>query len=166
MSLFSFPRMSLSKINTGKTGSSSSKAWYRPTLSSNLRSLRNQKKLIFEFALYGLFVALLLLIIYQWQQTQKSIYLSLFLFIFALSLSHHHMIIFLTPSFVYLIWQNKRLIKIKLINLLSYLFIFLSGLLPYLYIYLRAIQLPPISWNNPVNLKNFIFLISRSQYGS
>lgn len=119
------------------------------------------------FALNTLFAISLIYLLYLWAKCKNIKLLYLFFFIFGLSLTHHHIILFLTPAFIYQIYSNKKAIgRLTLRSKLIFLGLFLAGLTPYIYIYLVAIRIPPITWNDPVNLGNFIRLVTRAQYGT
>lgn len=84
-------------------------------------------------------------------------------FLFAgLALSHHHTILFLLPGILYIFKIKKWFKQLKPSGLLF----FILGLLPYLYLPLAALKNPAVNWNNPVNLINFINLITRKAYGT
>lgn len=108
------------------------------------------------FALFDLFLILLTYLIYQKRYFWASI-------VFGLALSHHHVILFFVPSLLYWIIASKKFTK-KFI--LHSSFFILLGLLPYLYIPLAARGSAIVNWDRPVDLKNFIRLVSRADYGT
>lgn len=81
-----------------------------------------------------------------------------------LAVAHHHTYVLMVPSFIYLFFQVKRRItgKIYLYSLL----LFLIGLTPLLYLPIAASFSPPVNWENPLNLGNFLRLLTRSGYGT
>ncbi|OGD97557.1 hypothetical protein A3A49_02900 [Candidatus Curtissbacteria bacterium RIFCSPLOWO2_01_FULL_38_11b] len=82
-----------------------------------------------------------------------------------LAVFHHHTSILLFPAFGYLILKtNKAFLGKK--NLLKSSLFFLCGLLPYIFIPFAAFRQTPINWDNPVNIVNFIRLITRADYGT
>ncbi len=116
------------------------------------------------FALNNLFTVLLLWIFFRFKILGRLKYLYLGSFIFGLSLTHHHIILFLLPPLLYLIWQKKKLIKIPVIIKSSILI--LSGLLPYSYVFISSIKNPPINWMGMPTFSNFINLVTRATYGT
>lgn len=55
----------------------------------------------------------------------------------------------------------------RFFSFLTFLFFsFLLGISPYVYLPVAALNKPPINWGYPVNLKNFLRLIARADYGS
>jgi len=118
------------------------------------------------FSLHGLLVITIIYSLFLWNKTKIRYWLYFSFLIFGISLSHHHTIIFLIPAILYLLMKNKYFAKNKVVKISKLIFLSVLGLTPYLYIIIRAHQYPPISWNNPVNLNNLIYLFTRSQYGS
>ena len=119
------------------------------------------------FGLHSFFVVLLTYILFIWSEKKDSRFLYLFSFVFGLSLCHHHIILFLVPAFAYWIYKHKKFLpKKKLVFSIQYSVFSILGLLPYSYVYFAAKDSPAINWNNPVNLKNFISLITRANYGT
>jgi tetratricopeptide (TPR) repeat protein len=105
---------------------------------------------------------------------KPAIYLNLFAFLFGLSLGNHHSIILCLPAFLYFIWRAVRAGKsasetVKIMSTSQYLTMsvfFLIGLSVYIYLPLRSLQNPVIDSGNPENLKNFIKVFLRSEYGT
>jgi len=116
------------------------------------------------FALGVFFFLVLLYLALKYQKENKNIYLYYLSFFTGLSLSHHLMIILIFPSIAILVLgANKKLIfDYKL--LFKCFFLLILGLLPYLYIPIAASKFPVYSWDNAINLKNFIHLVSRADY--
>ncbi|MCD6220327.1 hypothetical protein J7K43_08095, partial [Candidatus Calescamantes bacterium] len=66
----------------------------------------------------------------------------------------------------FLVWVTFRIWKhIPERSKIYFPLLFLLGLLPYLYLPLRSRANPPLDWGDPENLKNFLRVISRYQYG-
>ena len=88
----------------------------------------------------------------------------LFTFLSGLSMSHHYTIGFLIFGFLYLIWvtDKKYFYDLKIIT--KAVFFFFLGLTPYLYLPWAASRSPGLNWGNPVNLKNFLIVISRKNF--
>lgn len=113
------------------------------------------------FALNNFFIIILTYLLLKAIKNKKE-NLSLFFVFLGLSFCHHQTIFFLLPA-IYFIFKKENLFRrIKLTNILF----FLLSLLPYLYLPLAAKKNPAINWNNPINFKNFINLISRKVYGT
>lgn len=142
-----------------------------PGLFASLTMLGNYVVFLYSttpevFALFDLFVILIIFLLYRWSKTKRSIYLLWALVVFGLSLSHHHVMLFAIPAFGYWIWAHKRLIKTTGIFLFQMFFSFGSGLLPYVYIPFAARGNSIVNWNHPVDLAGFIQLVTRAYYGT
>lgn len=97
------------------------------------------------FALLDLFLIGLTYLVYQKRYVWAS-------FVLGLALSHHHVILFFIPVLLYWGFRFKKFI--------------LLGLLPYLYIPLAARGNAIINWDRAVDLKNFVRLLTREDYGT
>lgn len=121
------------------------------------------------FSLNNLFLAVLIILTFSLIEdiTPKKIYL--FFFVLGLSLSHHHFSLWFYPVFLFFIfWYQRKfwLKNLKISLFLKSFLLFLIGLLPYVYVFLSAKNYPPISWDSPVDFKNFWRLFSRADYGT
>ncbi|MFH1825356.1 MAG: DUF2723 domain-containing protein [Candidatus Firestonebacteria bacterium] len=114
------------------------------------------------FGLNNFFVCLLVYILMIWDETRKEKFFYLFSFILGLSLSHHLSVIFLFPAFLYLLYKNRFSLKINPIKAMA---LFSLGLLPYIYLPIAASLRPLLNWDDPVNLSNFIHMVTRADYG-
>ncbi|MFA6391031.1 MAG: DUF2723 domain-containing protein [Patescibacteria group bacterium] len=115
-------------------------------------------------ALNNLFVIVILLLAIKFAENKntKDLYW-LFLFI-GLSLTHQLFIITLFPAIFLLIIKHAKYFFSKKRFLIAGLFL-LAGLSVYLYIPLAASRNPVINWDNASNLRNFIKLVFRYDYG-
>ena len=121
------------------------------------------------FALNNLLVILLIYITFSLLQNHKiqKRFLFVLSFILGLALAHHHLVVLIFPGLIFLFWQNKK----KMLKLVKYdkwrmTLFFLLGFSFYLYPLLICRQNQIVCWDNPVNLKNLLVLISRADYGS
>lgn len=121
------------------------------------------------FALFDAFIVALCILVYLWQQTKQSVYLLILFGVFGLSLSHHHVVLFLVPALIFMMWSTKKqiaaLVRHKSFLLLAFCCLLL-GLLPYIYIPFAANGSSMINWDRAVNLQNFIRLVTRQDYGT
>ncbi len=122
------------------------------------------------FSLNAFFLALLVLVALKWNGRENS-YLYLLGFILGLSLTNHITIIMALPGIVYYIWITVKRqgvqVKENILQTLFYFMLFvLMGVLLYIYLPVRASRSPVMNWGNPDNLKRFIEVITRSQYGT
>ena len=117
------------------------------------------------FSLAGFFILILFYLTLLFYEKKANIYLYLLAFLAGLSLSHHLIILILFPSLFFLIIRSKWKIILDFRLLFTCFFLFLLGLLPYLYIPIAASHYPLYSWDNAINLNNFIRLITRADYG-
>ncbi len=115
---------------------------------------------------YTLHVFLLVLLMnFSFSLMEKPKMRNLFLAwsIMGLSLTNHHTALLFLP---FLIWITFRIWgKIEGRGKYSFFLFFLLPLLLYLYLPIRAKANPPCNWGNPENIKNFICVVTRHQYG-
>lgn len=109
------------------------------------------------FALHLLFAALLL----EWVLFPSSIRFYAAAFTGGLALSHQHLTLLLLPSLAwayrgYLGGAKRPAVAMSL---------FLAGLSLYVVLPLRAVQHPLVNWGNPSNFHQFLFDVTRAQYG-
>ena len=116
------------------------------------------------FSLSNFFLAALYFLTYLYYKSGKLKYLYLDVFVLGLSLTHHHLILFLLPSLIFLIYPRLRIIPAKIFS--KSILYFLSGLVPYLYVFAAAQKNPSINWMGEATIVNFIKLVTRSMYGS
>lgn len=116
------------------------------------------------FALFDLFIVLVIYLLLNWQKTKKSTSLYLFSFVFGLSLAHHHVMLFLVPAILYFLYSNDN--RYNRYNYYLLFLFFLLGLIPYLYIPIAARGSAMVNWDRAVDLPGFIRLITREDYGS
>jgi tetratricopeptide (TPR) repeat protein len=127
------------------------------------------------FTLNAFFVVVFLLIIMNFTRVNVTrdtsaghlpkYYLAAFLF--GLGLGNHQTLIFLFPSFLYIIWAGKfgrPNLQIRFGIILS--LFFLLGLSVYLYLPVRSLKNPQLDWGNPENLHNLWRVFTRADYGS
>lgn len=98
------------------------------------------------------------------KNSNKLILLSLFFL--GLACFHHQTNVFVLPSYIYFLVVNKNKLRINLRRVILYCAVFSAGILPYIFIPFAAIRNTPLNWDNPVNIVNFIRLITRSDYGT
>lgn len=92
-------------------------------------------------------------------------YLYISIAFLGLAVFHHHTSILLFPAFFYLVRATKKKI-FNLKNVFTIGLFFSIGFVPYIFIPLAAVRQTPINWDNPVNIQNFIRLITRADYGT
>lgn len=116
------------------------------------------------FALNNFFAVILLYLAIQFQQSKKSQHLYFLAFFSGLSLTHHHTILLIFPTVALLVNKHSKLILAKK-HIFRCLILFILGLSVYLYVSIAASRNPVINWNSAYNLKNFIHLVLRKDYG-
>ncbi len=79
---------------------------------------------------------------------------------------HHHTSILVLPGFVFLIYKTEKQAILSGKNLFKLLGAFSLGIIPYLYVPFAAGRATPVNWDNAVNVKNLIVLITRADYGT
>ncbi len=117
------------------------------------------------FSLHCLFISLITYITFKYLSKPNNKYIYGLAFICGLSLTNNMTILLLFPAvFFVIITTDIKIIKnIRLI--IGCFLLFLLGLLPYLYIPIAASYNPAINWDRAVNLKNFLNLVLRRDYG-
>lgn len=116
------------------------------------------------FALFDLFIIVLVYVLVLWSETKKTRFLLFAAFVFGLSLTHHHVMLFFVPALTYWMYIHKQLLhRHSFIRLFAYSFI---GLLPYVYLPIAGNGTSIINWNRPVDVSSFIRLVTRADYGT
>ncbi len=121
------------------------------------------------FALFDMFVIVVWYLLYRWSEEKRVTYFYAACFIYGLSLSHHHLMLFLVPALLYFVWSHRLLItrvKRPYMNALIGVLWMALGLLPYLYIPFAAHRDSIINWDRAVNIRSFIQLVTREDYGT
>jgi tetratricopeptide (TPR) repeat protein len=104
-----------------------------------------------------------LLLLFKETKNKKSLYWLSFLY--GLSLTNHNTMLLLAPLFVWWLFIAERSAWMKGRTITIMLLLFILGISFYLYLPLRSLANPPLDWNNPETLKNFLNHITRHQYG-
>ncbi len=112
-----------------------------------------------------LFSAQLFLLIKLNGKFEKKLFL-LLVFINGLSLTNHQTSIFLTFIIIFMFVYNKWYKSIKKIDFFYIIGLYTIGLFIYAYLIIRSQSFPLMNWGNPSNIKNFIYVILREQYGN
>ncbi len=99
------------------------------------------------------------------ESSARKFLLLSFLFL-GLATFHHHTSILVLPGFVFLIYKTEKQAILWGKNLFKLLGTFTLGILPYLYVPFAAGRATPVNWDNAVNAKNLIVLITRADYGT
>lgn len=120
------------------------------------------------FPLNNLFVSLIVLFLVLWHQTEKKVFLYSLFFVIGLSLTNHHSIILFLPGiFIYFLLSGKIKQVAKPVTVFLCFILFLLPLSLYLFPFFSAKFIhPPIAWDDPVNIKNLVRLVTRADYGS
>ena len=79
------------------------------------------------FALFDLFIVIIVYLLILWGETKDRRYLYLFSLTFGLSLTHHHVMLFLVPGILLWLYNNYK--NYKFYNRYIIIFVFLLGLL-------------------------------------
>ena len=116
------------------------------------------------FALFDLFIILVIYLLFLWDETKSTPYLYLFSFIFGLSLTHHHVMLFLVPAMGWFLYNHYK--NYKRYNIYISGFVFFLGLLPYLYIPFAARGAAIVNWDRAIDVQGFLRLLTRQDYGS
>ncbi|MBI2327745.1 DUF2723 domain-containing protein [Candidatus Curtissbacteria bacterium] len=96
----------------------------------------------------------------------KKSFLYLSIVFLGLAIFHHQTAILTVPGFIFLILKTDKNVLANFKNIIKLGFLFGIGFLPYIFIPYAASLNTPINWNDPDDLKNFIRLITRADYGT
>ena len=114
--------------------------------------------------LNNFFVIVILYLSIQFYEKKKARYLYLLALFTGLSLTHQLFILTLFPAVFILVIKQFKFIFTNKRFLFACLF-FILGLSVYIYVPIAASRNPPINWDHASNLKNFLYLILRKDYG-
>jgi len=121
--------------------------------------------LVAEMYSLNVFLATALtLLLLLWQKSKKENFLLCFSLIYGLSWGNHTGIIILAPIFALFILLNLPGEREILKKLGLPLLLFLTGLLVYLYLPLRDVTNPPLNYNNPSTLTNFVKHVTAREF--
>lgn len=118
------------------------------------------------FQLSAVLVLLSFIFLFSWHKNKSSKLRDLYLglIFFSLGIFHHNTTVLLAPAIFYLIYKNRK--RLVFANYLKAAGAMFFGLIPYSFVFWAASRHTPVNWDNPVNLPNFIRLISRADYGT
>lgn len=116
------------------------------------------------FSLNNLFIVLLLYFALLFNRSGEIKHIFIVSFIFGLSFTHHHIIVFLLPVLLILVFKKVRRISRK--NVFFCFLIFISGFFPYLYLFFSAYLNPGVNWQGGADLSSFMTLVMRKDYGT
>ena len=114
--------------------------------------------------LNNFFAIVILYLSLKFYESKKTKYLYLLALFAGLSMTNQLNIITLFPAVIILILTHRKYIFSNKRFLFALLF-FLLGYSIYIYVPIAASRNPPINWDNATNLKNFLRLILRADYG-
>lgn len=81
--------------------------------------------------------------------------------------ANHHTLILVVPAVLWAGWRMGRCSKREAAAGLAWMLAFgLLGLAVYLYLPIRARAFPPLDWGHPADLKSFLHVLLRRDYGS
>lgn len=117
------------------------------------------------FSLHSLFILLISYLTVKYINEKNVGTLYFLCFFSGLSLTNNLTIILLFPGVgLSVLFTNTKILK-NFRLLFRCLLAFVLGLLPYLYIPIAASSNPIVNWDRAVNMKNFLDLIFRKDYG-
>ncbi len=114
------------------------------------------------YSLSCLFMVLFIYLAIRFLITNSMNYLITSAFIIGLGLTNHLLMVALVPVFLMIVWMKRRVITPKIL-IISVFFLFV-GLSCYIYLLIRALKSPIMNWGNPINLKNFLWVITGEQF--
>jgi len=124
------------------------------------------------FSLTAFFILLFYYLFIQYIKTKKNVILYFLILCFSLGLAHHHLMILVLPSILYLYLISAPDFKQRLKKfffdkkkLVFTVFLFFFGFSFYLYSFFAAQKNPLINWSDPKNFNGILKLITRADYG-
>lgn len=119
------------------------------------------------FGLLDLSLLSLGVLAWAYYLTNRQRYYSLFFFVFGLAMTHHHLVLFLVPSVMWL-WTRKRKFTsyLSIADTVRAVIFTTAGFSVYAYAVLAAHGTSPINWSNATTVQSFIRLVTRADYGT
>lgn len=114
--------------------------------------------------LNNFFAIVILYLTVEFYKKKKAKFLFLLALFVGLSLTNQLQIIMLFPAVLIPVLKHWRFIFLEK-KIFKVLLFFLLGLSVYVYIPIAASGNPPINWDNAANLRNFLHLVFRQDYG-
>ena len=99
-------------------------------------------------------------------KSNKVFYLYILSLIIGLATSHHHTFFLVLPALMFLLWKERRKIRVTIFSLFICLLMFFTGLLPNLQLIIAYNNKAPIIWGNATSLKGIIYILLRQGYGT
>lgn len=119
------------------------------------------------FALHILFLVLQMFVLNIWTQSHSKWSVTAFIFLFVLSLSHHHIILFMTPAYIYALRnQKKYLLQVIKTNKRAMVLSVAIALLPLLWLAISMNSHSIYTWQDTLTLENMFKMLTRATYGS
>ncbi|MBU1078609.1 MAG: DUF2723 domain-containing protein [Spirochaetes bacterium] len=136
------------------------------TLFFSLSSTLWSQSVIAEVYSLNLFLTLsgLFLIVMIFMEGKKE-YHSFFIYLTGISLGNHQSAIINLLIYGFFFIIKKEWKKLNINNYIRFILLFLLGISIYTYLPVRAGSHPILNWGDPVNVRNFFAVITRSQYG-
>jgi len=129
------------------------------------------------FTMNSFFIVLMLYLLLLWSEAKaryedsffiagkRDKYFYLFSFVLGLGLSHHQIILLFVPAFAYYILSNDNGIFGNYRRMFISFIVFTLGFMTFLYLPIRALKDPFLNWGDPSNMKNFLDVITRAEFG-
>src|SRR3989344_1309144 len=123
------------------------------------------------FQLLVLLTALTVYFLILWndsvsQKKPKIKFLYWSIIFFGLAFFHHQTAVLILPGLAYFVYKTDSKIFKNRRSFLKLAILAAIGFLPYLFIPYAASRHTPINWNDPENLRNFLRLLTRADYGT
>lgn len=118
------------------------------------------------FALNIFLCLFLFYIVLLYVESKKAKYLYLLSFLTGLAFTNHHTFVLLAPSVLFLLLSAKFWRDLKPKMILKMILFFLLGFSFYLYVPFAAFHDPVVNWDNARDLRGFIHLFLRKDYGT
>jgi 4-amino-4-deoxy-L-arabinose transferase-like glycosyltransferase len=119
------------------------------------------------FPLNNLLASVLICLLVTWhEEPQRRGVLIAAFFVAGLALTNHHTVVLLAPSFCFVLWTQRAVLRTRPQLLAIGIAVFCVGLLPYAYVPWASAHHPAWNWGNVSSLHDVVALIARKSYGS
>lgn len=118
------------------------------------------------FALNNFFVLILTFLGYLYYKYKDTKYIYALAFFTGLSMTNNYIISFIFPTLLIMVLSNFRKLLANPKIIVKCILLGLLGLSVYIYLPIAASHNPPVNWDNPSNLHNFLRMVLRKDYGT
>lgn len=112
------------------------------------------------------FVSLLFFIFSKWRKEQKTEYLYWYGFLWGSSLGTHALMLIMVIPFLFMLWQERGVLKKKISVLAKIIFLTVIPAVQYIYLIFAYKKNGIVNWGDLSSFDGFIYYITQRQYAS